>query len=426
MDLDAYFLSGNWHDGSFPYNCTDQALWQQQQMQFWGVACPWPLDFTSAAAALPKEETAAASVSAPAPDTIAPNPDTTALCGGQRELPPAAAPAPRDVAMPQSASALRRRRRVRAAAAQAGHSNLAAPAPAPAAKAVAVAAPPAPTSADVAQVEKCNALSARLEAGGEELLAALAQLRGSIWRLACEPQGCRVVQLALQVASRADAAALTDELHGHVREAVGSPHANYVLQKVVEALPTAVAGFVAKELLGAGAATSRHRYGCRIICRLIEHCAGDARTATLMDEVLAESNELSRHSYGHHVVQSVLEHGHAGHRHRVAAAMRGDLLRGARNRNASYVIEKALTHCSEEDRQAMASELLASPDGVPQLAQCQFGGFVVKALLRLPGEDSTAASACFERLQRAAGELQATKYGKRLLEDVGLGADVAA
>merc|ERR1740138_1073415 len=115
-----------------------------------------------------------------------------------------------------------------------------------------------------------------------------------------------------------------------------SPHANYVLQKVVEALPAALSGFVALELSGAGAEAARHKFGCRVVCRLLEHTALGAETSKLLEEILADAGRLSRHTFGHHVVQSILEHGQPRQRSLVASTLRGDLLRCARNRNSSY------------------------------------------------------------------------------------------
>merc|ERR1719454_728503 len=104
----------------------------------------------------------------------------------------------------------------------------------------------------------------------------------------------------------------------------------------------------------------------------------------MIDEMLQEAAKLSRHTFGHHVVQSVLEHGNAAQRRRVFEALKGDLLRCSRNRNSSYVVEKALTHCDAEERCEMAAELLCSAENVVLLAQCQFGCYVAKALARLP------------------------------------------
>jgi hypothetical protein len=238
-----------------------------------------------------------------------------------------------------------------------------------------------------------------------------------VLRLSFEPQGCRAVQAALLQVGGAEAAELVSELHGHVREAMESPHANYVVQKVVEALPASLSGFVAEELCGAGVHAARHKFGCRVVCRLLEHTAHGAGTAALLDEILVEAGKLSRHTFGHHVVQSVLEHGQPWHRRAVLDALRGDLPRCSRNRNSSYVVEKALTHCDADDRAAMAGELLTSFDDVLQLAQCQFGNNVVKTLAMLPDD---CAEVVLGVVRSSAATLRESKYGKRLLEDLGL------
>merc|ERR1719498_843075 len=93
---------------------------------------------------------------------------------------------------------------------------------------------------------------------------------------------------------------LVQELHGHVRKALESPHANYVIQKAIEVMPPALAGFVVNELSGVAVPTAKDRYGCRAICRLLEHCPHD-QTDCLIHEVLREVSTLCRHSYGNYV-----------------------------------------------------------------------------------------------------------------------------
>jgi hypothetical protein len=227
------------------------------------------------------------------------------------------------------------------------------------------------------------------------------------------------MQLALQVASRQESATLLGELRGHVRAACGSPHANYVLQKVVEVLPTTIASFISEELAGVGAEVARHRYGCRIMCRLVEHHSSrEAYSAALIDEVLEEAKELSRHTYGHHVILSVLEHGTPEQRHTIASALLVDtsfVVKCARNQHASFVLEKALAFCSEKDRDMLAAELVRHPKTLPQLADSEFGCYVVRALLKLPSEPAQTAQA---HLRRASGQLHASKYGKRVLNEL--------
>lgn len=279
----------------------------------------------------------------------------------------------------------------------------------------------AAAGSDVRDASPYGEVMAQLEAGGQARCDAVQFIRGSVPYLAFDPFGCRVVQLALQNAPQREAIELVIELHGHVRLAIHSAHANYVIQKVVQVMPAAIASFIIEELAGVAVWAARHRFGCRIVCRLLEHHTGRQTgegIASLIDEVLDDAVELCRSTYGHHVVNSILEHGSPGQRHTVAAALlRGDLVRNARSRHASYVIEKAFDFCGPEDRAALAEELLRNPEHLPLLAEGQFGSQVVKTLLRRRGEWAERAT---EQLRNSAVQLQASKHGRRVLEEIPL------
>lgn len=336
-----------------------------------------------------------------------------------------------------SRSTLRRERRRRAAKLAAAGLTANAEKPAVASPAEDVQIPPAaypeaqhdnvaavsPAMAD--EADFCARITQALEEGNTEALSAV---RGSVVQLSFSALGCRLVQLALQTARGSVAAELTAELHGHVRDAVGSPHANFVLQKIIEVMPAGQAVFIAKELSGLAPIVARHSYGCRILCRLFEQCLTSQGPAALAAEILQEAGRLSWHSYGHHVIETILEHGSAEQRHQIAAALRGGdgaadndsssgrLLRSARNRSASHVVEKALTFCAADDRQLLVEELLSSPDAVVALAQSHFGIHVAKSLLSLPGNKPDFAR---QYIVQCPAEFQATKHGRRLLEELG-------
>jgi len=273
-------------------------------------------------------------------------------------------------------------------------------------------------------------LRSRLEVGGKEQLAAIGDLRGSVWRLSSEDKGCRAIQRALEVCDQKLAAELVIELHGHVEEAYQSPHANHVIQRVIELLPTRIAGFIVEELGGIGLKVSCHRYGCRIISRLLEHAASDERTSGLIDEILQDAEELCRHMFGHHVAQSVLEHGMTSHKKQVISSIRKELVKKATHRNTSYVIEKALTHIDEEDKSMLANLLVTcdqstppdqifnnciAKDKIATLASTQYGCFVLRTLVRMRQVDTKSVVSCIHSLKEHLNE---SKHGRRLLESM--------
>lgn len=277
---------------------------------------------------------------------------------------------------------------------------------------VARAASTETSSQDVTMLDKWKA---QLEEGGEPRLAAIANIHGSVLDMAMDPLGCHLIQLALDVASQKDAAEMALELRGHICAAIDSKHGNHVVQKVVEVLPTSLTSFVVEELEGHGLEMARHRYGCRILCRLLEHSATEGRTAELVEELVADTRDLSRHAYGYHVMRCILEHGLPRHRNSIAAALSGGVQRHAKHRHASFVVEKALAHCDEEARDFLANEMLQTPEHIVDLARHQFGRHVVSQLVRLPGDCSRKA---IYNIHVGLPQVQSSKHGRRLIEQV--------
>jgi len=230
-----------------------------------------------------------------------------------------------------------------------------------------------------------------------------------------------VVQRAFEVADLATAAEFVQELHGHVLSLIRSPHGNYVVQKVVEVLAPGQVDFVARELRGCAAETARHRYGCRVVIRLIEHCAdtlANAGRAALVEELLAEVAGLCRHALGHHVIKAIVEHAHPVQQQRVLAFLCAGAADKARNHYHCYVVEAALDICAAEHAEPLALALVGSTQAnVISLSQARCGCNVLRALLRRPGAASQKARAV---LATAAHRLRQSPDGQRLLRDAGL------
>jgi hypothetical protein len=238
--------------------------------------------------------------------------------------------------------------------------------------------------------EHVSMLTKALDAGGSDAEEALAIISEMSVILALDAAGCRLLQQALDIA---DALAdinllmqLIEGLKGHVREAINSPHGNYVIQKIVEVVPLSQASFVARELLGSGSNIARHRFGCRVLCRILERFGSAAKegqedeaVAELLQEVITDSIDLSRHNFGHHVLQSLLDHGKRAQREEVIRKLCRDLPRNLKTRNAGFVFEKLLTECSVEERSLVFDRLAA-------------GGSEVRAALAQSGR--TGARIC--------------------------------
>lgn len=269
-----------------------------------------------------------------------------------------------------------------------------------------------------------KALEQQLKAATEGDPAALEQLQSRVWELARDKDGCRLIQKALEVLPQADGAKLVTKLKGHVAEAVTCPNANYVIQKVIQSMHAGVSGFIVEELKQSGVKTAKHRFGCRIICRLVENSAADGKTAALVDEIVKDAGDLSRHTFGHHTIQSILEHGNTRQQHAIISTIRieNELMKNATHRSASYVVEKALQHGPLSDRKMLAEDLTNDPSRMKDLAMNQFGCYVTRALLNidLPApapQDKTIPEKVRAHLSKIVADLSTTKWGPKLMED---------
>eukprot|EP00929_Paragymnodinium_shiwhaense_P048507 TRINITY_DN24521_c0_g1_i1.p1 TRINITY_DN24521_c0_g1~~TRINITY_DN24521_c0_g1_i1.p1 ORF type:complete len:519 (+),score=105.40 TRINITY_DN24521_c0_g1_i1:143-1699(+) len=252
---------------------------------------------------------------------------------------------------------------------------------------------------------------------------ATADAAAELLRMAFADQvSSRAAQLAIEDAPSPEAkAALVSGLPGQVREASRSMHANFVVQKIIEVMPGFQSAFIHRELSGLGMEVAKNRFGCRVMCRLLEHGAlgTDPSMAALFQEVVKGGEALSRHTYGNYVVRHLLEFGLPWHKSQLAQTLCTALPTYARHRYGSRVVQMALQHCAPEERRAIFEGLLADPHEFIWLAKGLSGRHVVRALLR---ENSTDSADIRQRavnlLLPHARDLEASKYGRLVLDSI--------
>mmetsp|Transcript_39384 Transcript_39384/g.72557 ORF Transcript_39384/g.72557 Transcript_39384/m.72557 type:complete len:409 (+) Transcript_39384:66-1292(+) len=280
----------------------------------------------------------------------------------------------------------------------------------------------APTAAAAAeQGLHVHRLKTLFAGSKEDQMEAFDLLQGNVWQYTIFSQdSCCIVQDALEAANVETLRRLVQELHGHVPEAAESPNGNHVLQKIIEVSSFAEAVFIAEEILPRLLHVCRNRYGCRIICRLLEQKSWDHKAiALLVDALLKKVCELSRHPFGHYVIQSLLENGNAEQQKCVAQGFFDELHRHATNRTASHVLEKVFFFCGTEERRMLAGELLredgaVDAEKIDELAQNQSGCRTLKAVVGASVEESLQVLLYIEQnLPR----IQENKWGRRMVEE---------
>lgn len=245
----------------------------------------------------------------------------------------------------------------------------------------------------------------------EETTPGSVQILGNVWRLSRDAQGCRLVQEALENASRDDdRRELASEMHTHVWEALRCPHANFVLQKIIGVLRPQQSQFIIDEIQSKGGLkAARHRFGCRVLQRLLEHCTA-LQVEPLVEELLQNASALSRHVYGHYVVQHVLEHGSESQIQHLCLILISDLPLVAKDAYGVEVICTALSRAGLEEQATMVSILLSTRGLLEKMASSRYGHLAAKQAIVLANEAERQTAL----LQLTAREqhLKASRYGR--------------
>ncbi|CAK9025417.1 unnamed protein product [Durusdinium trenchii] len=217
-----------------------------------------------------------------------------------------------------------------------------------------------------------------------------------IWSMSRDSKGCREVQRAFDEATdQEERLAMALELRGHVWEALRCPFANYVLQKCVTVLSRENMNFIFQELKQKGPEmiqqAARHKYGCRIIQRLLE-CGPADQVNDLIDCLLQDAINICAHPYGNYVIQNLLDQsgklpttGTREQRRRLLHSLMDNVtLVGNESDNVyvSAVMVKIMSVAQREEKVQLARSLLRVPGLLRKMGTTRHGHQAAKKVLK--------------------------------------------
>ncbi|CAE7867112.1 APUM1 [Symbiodinium microadriaticum] len=240
----------------------------------------------------------------------------------------------------------------------------------------------------------------------------MTSLVGRVWELSQDSKGCRDVQLALEQAGEDLRRLIVAEVAGHVLDAMRCPHANHVLQKCITSSRPADCQFIIDEIMACNGfveLAARHKYGCRIIQRLLERCS-TAQVECVANAILSDVSGIARHPYGNYVLQNLLEHGTPAHRHKLAEELRKEIVPICQDSFGSAVVAAALSQLCKEDAISLARAIVQEQGLLTFMAHARHGHSAVRLLLQaLDGPDLARAR---ELLCAELPSLKVSRYGR--------------
>lgn len=234
--------------------------------------------------------------------------------------------------------------------------------------------------------------------------------------LSLSVNGTKVIQMAMKVGCAEDQERLLQCMRGRVRQLLDSHHGNFVLQQSVHSMPPHAVKSILDELShypGGWAALAKHRFGCRVAERVLEHCS-DELTRPLVDAVCADIDATSRNPFANYVVQHILEQ-QPQHRRQVVLALKWvgiPIL--SHHRVASNIVEKVLDHGGVDEHRLLAEAILEERGAVVAMADNRYGSFTIRRLVDIIKEEPLK-NQLLQPILAAESRLRSSKHGRQVL-----------
>jgi hypothetical protein len=244
----------------------------------------------------------------------------------------------------------------------------------------------------------------------------LDEIVAQVRRISEHKIGCRSMQdiLSSSIIPEAAKARVAQGLRGHVRVAVEHPHANFVMQHMVDSMTPPNLSFMLEEMAGNARVIAEHKIGCRIMQRLLEHFPPNL-IEPLFQEILrdwAVVEGLCRHQFGTHVMAHICTFGTPEQRGIVVQVIQQNPVGIATDVAGSNVVKKALK-LPGSHVDPLALTLLCDEGTFQELACSAHGNFVARVLVSLPpGQARNKARDYVGRLQ---GVLQNNRSGREVI-----------
>jgi len=242
-------------------------------------------------------------------------------------------------------------------------------------------------------------------------------LQGQVWRLATTDKGSRQIQQVLEdtEVSHEVRTLLASELRNHVWAALKCRHANHVLQKCISTMRRTDFQFLIDELWLTVGKAARHRFGCRVLQRILEHGSPE-QIGGIVEYLLADAVGLCTDIWGIYVMQHLFEYGTKDQIARLSQVLEKHVAIFGTNEFAPTVLSKAFGYASPEDRTSLARALIMEPGLLTTMGGSRHGTAAAEeALEHADYTDKVAALTNLTGLM-SMRVLLTTRYGRKLLK----------
>mmetsp|Transcript_36268 Transcript_36268/g.67343 ORF Transcript_36268/g.67343 Transcript_36268/m.67343 type:complete len:628 (+) Transcript_36268:163-2046(+) len=287
-------------------------------------------------------------------------------------------------------------------------------------------------------------LQGLLELGTDEMRDRIAEkiVDSGVVSLSTKVYGCRLIQKALDTLNKEDVANIVASVKGKVWLLVHDHNGNHVIQKSVTKINEffhqsqgqedtaeyerllASLDIIIGEVTNNIKDLSVHPYGCRVVQRLIENCAGEQKAQVLDSISQGDLFEvLINHEYGNYVVQRILAYGRVSDRSAIFDAITTNILKLSKQKHSSNVVEMMLTYGDAGQRHAIIEEIIncycvdqnfVNKSAAVSMSEDAYANYVMKTVLDILEEGPTRER-LFDMLLSSLAELEKSPFAKQVV-----------
>lgn len=174
---------------------------------------------------------------------------------------------------------------------------------------------------------------------------------------------------------------IVHELNGSVQACLEDGNGNHVIQQIIKCVPMEHLGRMMDFFIGQVEYLSSHKFGCRIVQRLLDHCLPQDK-ALILERLHRRAPTLIMDQFGNYVPQHVIANGDRADRDRIIEVVKTHLIGFSRQKFASNVVEKCLEHGTEHQRRDIMRQLTARNEKgrtlLSELLRDPFGNYVIR------------------------------------------------
>ncbi|GAV73745.1 PUF domain-containing protein, partial [Cephalotus follicularis] len=244
--------------------------------------------------------------------------------------------------------------------------------------------------------------------------SSLDELKGRLFTVAKEQQGCRFLQHIVEENKPEDIEMIFMEVKEVVHELMVDPVANYLIQKLIEAcneqqMNGMVLSLVCDEekLMN----ICGHSHGTRVIQKLLEHVTTREQKSLIISALKCITVTLTKSMHGHHVIQQCFRQFSNEEAKPLLDDIAENCLDIATDKSGCCVLQQCVAHAEGESRERLISEII--PNSLI-LAEHPYGNYVVQYLLGM--KIPRVSENILDQLKGSYVNLSMNKYGSNVVE----------